>query len=50
MNGSKRNVQMQAAAVVAVLFGVLTSISGGRTLFGDAAARQAAGAVVPFVL
>lgn len=34
----------------AILFGTLTVISGGRVLFGDAAARSAAGAVVPFVL
>jgi hypothetical protein len=36
--------------VVAILFGILTILSGGRVLFGDAAARSAAGAVVPFVL
>jgi hypothetical protein len=36
--------------VVAVLFGLLTIISGGRVLFGDVAVRAAAGAVVPFVL
>jgi hypothetical protein len=35
---------------VAILFGMLTVLSGGRVLFGDAAARSAAGAVVPFVL
>ena len=50
MNGSKRNVLLKAAALVAVLFGVLTVVSGGRTLFGGEAARQAAGAIVPFVL
>jgi hypothetical protein len=36
--------------VVAVLFGLLTIISGARVLFGDVAVRAAAGAVVPFVL
>jgi hypothetical protein len=36
--------------VVAVLFGVLTIVSGGRTLFGGESVRQAAGAIVPFVL
>lgn len=36
--------------VVAILFGILTILSGGRVLFGDAAARSAAGAVVPFIL
>ena len=51
MNESKkRNVPLQAAALVAVLFGVLTIASGGRTLFGGQAARDAAGAIVPFVL
>lgn len=34
----------------AILFGILTIVSGGRVLFGNAAARSAAGAVVPFVL
>jgi hypothetical protein len=38
------------AAAVAVVFGVLTVIAGGRVLFGGAAARAAAGDVVPFVL
>ena len=37
------------AAIVAVLFGLLTLISGGRTLF-NAAAQQLAGNIVPFVL
>jgi len=50
MNESKRNVLLRAAAVVALLFGVLTIVSGGRTLFGGEAVRQAAGAIVPFVL
>jgi hypothetical protein len=36
--------------VVAMLFGILTILSGGRVLFGGAAARSAAGAAVPFVL
>ena len=38
------------AAVVAVLFGILTVVSGGRALFGDSAARAAVGDAVPFVL
>ena len=41
---------LRAAAAVAVLFGLLTIASGGNALFGGAAARQAAGAYVPFVL
>lgn len=44
------NVPVKSLAVVAVVFGLLTIFSGGRTLFGGEAARQAAGAVVPFVL
>lgn len=38
------------AAGVAVVFGALTILSGGRVLFGGAAAQAAAGNVVPFVL
>jgi hypothetical protein len=45
-----RNRPLMAAALVAVLFGILTIVSGGRVLFGDAAARAAAGDAVPFVL
>ena len=37
-------------AAVAVAFGLLTIASGGSTLFGGDAARQSAGAYVPFVL
>ena len=50
MNASTGDLPMKSAAVVAVLFGVLTVFSGGRTLFGGEAARLAAGAIVPFVL
>lgn len=38
------------AAVVAVLFGALTIVSGGRALFGGSEARAAVGDAVPFVL
>ncbi len=38
------------AAVVAVLFGILTVVSGGRALFGGEAARAAVGNAVAFVL
>jgi len=41
---------VQLAAVLAMLFGVATLVSGGRVLFGPAAARLAAGSYVPFVL
>ena len=39
-----------AVGLVALLFGLLTIVSGGRALFGGEAARQAVGAAVPFVL
>ncbi len=38
------------AAGVAVLFGFLTVVSGGRALFGGAEAQAAVGDAVPFVL
>lgn len=38
------------AGGLAVAFGVATLVEGGHTLFGGAAAREAAGNVVPFVL
>ena len=41
---------LQIAAGVAIIFGALTVISGGRALFGSDAARAAMGDVVPFVL
>jgi hypothetical protein len=39
-----------AAAIVAVVFGVLTVLSGGRALFGGGAARAEVGNAVDFVL
>jgi hypothetical protein len=50
MKTSTADGLMKAVAMVAVLFGLLTIFSGGRTLFGGEAARGAAGAIVPFVL
>ncbi len=41
---------IRIAAGVAVAFGALTIVSGGRVLFGGTAAQDAAGNVVPFVL
>jgi hypothetical protein len=43
-------VLLRAAALVAVLFGAATIVSGARVLFGSDAVRQAAGAYVPWVL
>ena len=37
-------------ALVAIAFGAATIVVGGKTLFGDAEARSAAGHIVPFVL
>jgi hypothetical protein len=39
-----------AAALVAILFGIITLIVGGKTLFGGVEGRAAAGHIVPFVL
>ena len=47
---SKRNTGLLIAAFVALLFGALTILSGGRALFGGLEARAAMGDAVPFVL
>ena len=47
---TKRGVSIWAISLVAVGFGLLTIKEGGTILFGDAAARAAAGNYVPFVL
>ena len=39
-----------AAAIAAILFGLLTIASGGKALFGDQAAQAAVGNAVPLVL
>ncbi len=41
---------LRTAAGVAVLFGLLTVVSGGRALFGTPEMRAAVGDAVPFVL
>src|SRR5512140_1061656 len=50
MKPSKPDLLLRAVAVLAIAFGLLTIVSGGRTLFGAEAVRQSAGAYVPFVL
>lgn len=50
MSREKADRILRALAVVAVVSGLATIGSGGSTLFGGEAARQAAGAYVPFVL
>ncbi|MCU0802072.1 MAG: hypothetical protein MUD11_09885 [Rhodobacteraceae bacterium] len=47
---SYRSTGRWIAAGIALVFGVLTIVSGGQALFGDAAAKAAAGDAVPFVL
>ncbi len=47
---SKRNTSLMFAAIVALAFGALTVLSGGRALFGSAEAQAAVGNAVPFVL
>lgn len=41
---------LRAWSAAAMVFGVLTVVSGGRGLFGDAASRASLGQVVDFVL
>ncbi len=38
------------AALIAVVFGIVTIFVGGKTLFGGAEERAATGNIVPFVL
>lgn len=45
----KHSPWIRTSAIVALLFGVLTIVSGGRTLF-NSEAQQLAGNYVPFVL
>src|SRR3974390_3605616 len=45
-----RPVWAIAAALIAIAFGIVTVIVGGKTLFGGAEVRAAAGNIVPFVL
>ena len=50
MKTSKPDLLLRTMAVLAIAFGLLTIVSGGRALFGGDAARLSAGAYVPFVL
>ena len=47
---TNRKAGLLIAAIVALAFGALTVLSGGRALFGAAEARAAMGDAVPFVL
>ena len=46
----KSSTVIKVLSAIALVFGALTLVSGGRALFGDAAARAAVGNVVGFVL
>lgn len=45
-----RGIPLSAISVIAILFGLMTLKEGGAVLFGNEAARAAAGNYVPFVL
>ena len=47
---SRRPRWAVSAALVAIIFVIVTIIVGGKTLFGEAEERTAAGNIVPFVL
>lgn len=46
----QRGIIIRIISLVAIMFGVMTIKEGGMVLFGDGAARTAAGNYVPFVL
>ncbi len=50
MTSARPDRLLRTLAGVAIVFGLLTILSGGRALFGDDAERAALGAIVPFVL
>lgn len=50
MNTTRRGFTVWAISLLAVGFGLLTIKESGTVLFGDEAARAAAGNYVPFVL
>ena len=51
MTTEKQNLWgLRIVAAIAVIFGALTIVSGGRALFGGADAQAAVGNAVPFVL
>lgn len=50
MNNKLSRFIQPGIAAVALAFGLATIFSGGRVLFGDQAARDAAGSYMPFVV
>lgn len=45
-----RSPYLKGVAILALVFGIATVLSGGNVLFGSDAAREMAGAYVPFVV
>ena len=50
MNAKVSRFALMGIAVFALVFGLLTIYSGGQVIFGGAAAREAAGKFLPFVV
>jgi len=50
VNSRKSTLSIRIAAVIAILFGLLTILSGGQALFGGPTVKAAAGDAVAFVL
>jgi len=50
MNQTYTRFALYAIAPIALIFGLATIVSGGQVLFGDEAARAAAGNYMPFVV
>ncbi len=50
MNAKVSRFALMGIAVFALVFGLLTIYSGGQVIFGGAAAREAAGNYLPFVV
>ncbi len=47
---SDKNIAIWTLTAIAVLFGLLTILSGGQVLFGGSSSQKAAGNYVPFVV
>lgn len=50
MNNALTRFISPGIAIVALVFGLVTIVSGGKVLFGGEAAREAAGNYMPFVV
>lgn len=50
MSKQQSGMAQWAVAAIALVFGVMTIVSGGKVLFGGEAARLAAGNYLPFVV